>query len=281
MTAAPRRLWLCADDYGMTRGVSAAIRDLIAQGRINATSVMMPAAALTDDEVTALRKLKDDGRCAVGLHITLTAPFRPLTPSFQPLRDGAFLPLAAMLATATARRLDAASLTREIDAQIAAFTAAFDAPPDFVDGHQHVQLFPQVRDAFLHSVATHAPRAFVRQCGRTIALPARLRDRKGLLLDILSVAFRRRAARLGVATNRGFAGTYDFATTADAASLFPRFLEGLPDNSIVMCHPGHVDDDLRQLDPLTDPRAREYDYLASGAFAAELARRRFVLASGL
>ncbi len=97
-------------------------------------------------------------------------------------------------------------------------------------------------------------------------------------VDVLSVAFRRRAAHFGIATNRGFAGTYDFATPTDVATLFPRFLENLPDNSIVMCHPGHVDDDLRQLDPLTEPRAREYHYLKSGAFAGELARRGFVLA---
>lgn len=278
MTAAPRRLWLCADDYGMTRGVSAAIRELIAQGRINATSVMMPAAALTGDEIAALRRLKDDGHCVIGLHLTLTAPFRPLDPAFRPLRDGTFLPLAGMLAAATARRLDAASLTREINAQIAAFTEAFGQTPDFLDGHQHVQLFPQVRDAFLRSVATHAPKAWVRQCGRTTTLPSRLRDRKGLLLDVLSVAFRRRAARLGVATNRGFAGTYDFATTTDVATLFPRFLEDLPDDSVVMCHPGHVDDALRRLDALTDPRAREYDYLASGAFGDVLAQRGFALA---
>jgi len=278
VTSAPRRLWLCADDYGMTRGVSTAIRDLIAQGRINATSVMMPAAAPSADEIAALRKLKDGGRCAIGLHLTLTAPFRPLTPSFQPLRDGAFLPLATMLATATARRLDAASLTREIDAQIAAFATAFGQPPDFLDGHQHVQLFPQVRDAFLHAVAIHAPQAWVRQCGRATALPARLRDRKGLLLDVLSVAFRRRAAHFGIATNRGFAGTYDFATATGVAALFPRFLDGLPDGSVVMCHPGHVDDDLRRLDPLTDPRQQEYDYLASGAFADAMAQRGFALA---
>ena len=30
-------------------------------------------------------------------------------------------------------------------------------PPDFLDGHQHVHLFPQVRDAFLKVVAEGAP----------------------------------------------------------------------------------------------------------------------------
>ena len=39
--AAPRRIWLCADDYGMSPGVNRAIRELIGRGRINATSVMV------------------------------------------------------------------------------------------------------------------------------------------------------------------------------------------------------------------------------------------------
>ena len=37
---APTPLLLCADDYGLAPGVNAAIRDLIAQGRLTATSVM-------------------------------------------------------------------------------------------------------------------------------------------------------------------------------------------------------------------------------------------------
>ena len=39
--APPRRIWLCADDYGISPGVNRAIRDLIERGRLNATSVMM------------------------------------------------------------------------------------------------------------------------------------------------------------------------------------------------------------------------------------------------
>ena len=40
---AGRQIWLCADDYGISRSVNAAIRDLIVRGRINATSVMVAA----------------------------------------------------------------------------------------------------------------------------------------------------------------------------------------------------------------------------------------------
>ena len=44
---AVRRIWLCADDYGISLPVNAAIRDLIMRGRINATSVMTVAPSLT------------------------------------------------------------------------------------------------------------------------------------------------------------------------------------------------------------------------------------------
>ncbi|HVT56350.1 MAG TPA: ChbG/HpnK family deacetylase, partial [Xanthobacteraceae bacterium] len=35
-----RRIVLCADDYALSPGVSAGIRELLAAGRLNATSVM-------------------------------------------------------------------------------------------------------------------------------------------------------------------------------------------------------------------------------------------------
>ena len=54
----------------------------------------------------------------------------------------------------------------EIATQLRAFIDTFGRPPDFLDGHQHVHLFPQVRDAFLKVVAQGAPDAWVRQCGR-------------------------------------------------------------------------------------------------------------------
>ena len=53
--AAPlRRIWLCADDYGISPGVNRAIRDLIGRGRLNATSVMVVGPAIGRDEVSAL-----------------------------------------------------------------------------------------------------------------------------------------------------------------------------------------------------------------------------------
>jgi hypothetical protein len=52
----------------------------------------------------------------------------------------------------------------------------------------------------------------------------------------------------------------------------------MPDGGLVMCHPGFVDAPLKSLDPLTDLRERELDYLDSDAFPHDLARHRVALA---
>jgi predicted glycoside hydrolase/deacetylase ChbG (UPF0249 family) len=271
-----RRIWLCADDYGMSPGVNGAIRDLIARGRLNATSVMVTAPSLNRSEAIALNVLNSAAlRTAIGLHLTLTAPFRPLSAGFEPVSDGAFLPLGQTLREAFLRRLRHDALAAEIASQLRAFSDLFGRPPDFVDGHQHVQLFPQISGALLEA---RAPDAWLRQCGRLVPLGQRFGDRKGLLLDVLSVRFRRRAAALGLRTNPGFAGTYDFNAQPDFAALFPRFLERLPDGGVVMCHPGFVDAELKRLDPLTTLREQEYAYFAGDDFPAMLASRGVTLA---
>jgi len=266
--AAQRRIRLIADDYGISPAVNAAIRDLAARGRLSGTSVMMPSPSLDRAQTQALAELDAGGaRIAIGLHTTLTAPFRPLTPDFAPTQDGAFPPLATLLARAVLGRLERDKIAAEIAAQLEAFAAAFGRAPEFVDGHQHVQLLPTVRDALLAVVKQAAPHAWVRQCG---SVRRAISDPKGLVIDWLSRRFRARAAALGIRTNPAFAGTYTFEPTAQFAALFPRFLDGLPDGGVIMCHPGEVDDELRRLDPLTDLRAREYGYLAGDDFPALL-----------
>ncbi len=273
-----RRIWLCADDYGIASGVSAAIRDLVTRGRLNATSAMVVAPSFTRAEADALAALNSERpRVATGLHLTLTGPLKPLTAAYAPSANGAFLPLATTLRLAMQQRLDVAAITAEFRAQFEAFAAAFGRPPDFVDGHQHVHLFPQVRQAALEVTSWIAPQAWMRQCGSVLPLHRRLTDPKGLLIDWLSREFRARAAKLGIATNPAFAGTYAFRPKADFAALFPGFLEGLPEGSVVMCHPGHVDAELERLDPLTTLREREYTYFCSEAFVNALKARDLAL----
>jgi chitin disaccharide deacetylase len=269
-----RHITLCADDYGISPSVSGAIRDLIAKRRINATSVMVTAPTFSHAEAAALREAAGD-HAAIGLHLTLTAPFRPHAPGFAPLRHGAFLPLASMARRGLSRSLTPALLDAEIAGQFMAFRNAFGRAPDYVDGHQHIHVFPQISEALLRVTKHAAPQAWLRQCGRAVRKNL---EPKGLVLDALSRRFRRLAAEHGLRTNPAFAGTYAFRARADYAELFPDFLDGMPDGGVIMCHPGNVDAELARLDPLTDLREHEYAYFLGDAFAQLLQRRGYGLA---
>ena len=268
------RIRIVADDYGISPSVNAAIRDLIASGRINATSVMVAAPSFDREQARQLAGVSQ--RAALGLHLTLTAPFKPLSSTYAPTQDGAFLSLGRTAVAAIIGQIGAQNLEREIGAQIDAFTAAFGRPPDFIDGHQHVHLFPRIGTGLLAVMKRKAPGAWVRQCGRATGAVS-FAARKAVFLDVLSQRFRARAAAAGVITNPAFAGAYDFGSGSDFATLFASFLDRLPDGSVVMCHPGEVDAELVRLDPLTAQREREYAYFKSDAFPALLAARGLAL----
>lgn len=277
-TAPPRRIWLCADDYGLSPGVNRGIRDLIARGRLNATSVMVVGSAIDRGEINALQDaVARSPRCAIGLHVTLTAPFRPLTMHFQPLDGGMFPAFPKLLRAGLLRRIDPEIVQAELMVQLSAFAELFGRAPDFVDGHQHAQLFPGVRDAFLTAVKAAAPDAWVRQGGRNQPLARRLGAPKALVLDVLSAQFRRRALQAGMAFNAGFAGAYDFSQRPDFGALMRQFLEGLPEDGLIMCHPGFVDDILVGLDPFTTQREDEHAFLGGEHFPRLLAANKVTL----
>jgi predicted glycoside hydrolase/deacetylase ChbG (UPF0249 family) len=276
-----RRLWLCADDYGISPGVSRAIRDLIERGRLNATSVMVTGPNFSVTEARALADVAGPNRrAATGLHFTLTAPFRPASAGYRPVaRDGAFLSLARTFVLGLRRQLDPAALKAEAENQLAAFQMAFGRPPDFIDGHQHVQLLPQVSDAVLDAMQRLAPGAWIRQCGRAIPPWRGWRDPKGVLLDRLSARLRARCSTSGVPTNPAFAGTYDFKRATAYDALFGSFLQSMPDGGLVMCHPGFVDTELQRLDDFTTMREREHAFFAGDGFPEALAVHGMELAS--
>ncbi len=272
------RLRLVADDYGISPAVNRAIRDLIARGRLNATSVMVGTPSFAKAEADALAHVAA-GRAAIGLHFTLTAPLRPLSSAFRPAAaDGRFLSLRQMLARGLSRTLDGRAAAVEAEHQIDAFHAAFARLPDFIDGHQHVHLLPQVGDALLAVMKARTPAAWVRQCGRTSPFLKRGSHAKAHLLDVLSRRMKSRAAAMGVPTNPGFAGAYNFGQRLSYDAVFASFLDGLPDDGVVMCHPGFVDAELRRLDHLTDMREQEYAFFAGEKFPKLLAERGFALA---
>jgi predicted glycoside hydrolase/deacetylase ChbG (UPF0249 family) len=278
--ASSRRITLIADDYGLAPGVSLAIRQLLSAGALSGTSCMT-VGAFWPDAAGALHDLATTAgpRFELGLHLSLTGPFAPLSPQ---LRDRAgwrhFPTLAGLFRLSLGRRLPLGALSAEIEAQYAAFTDALGRPPDFIDGHQHVHLLPGVAETLgltLQSVGAR-PR-WIRRCGdharRILRRPFAA---KSFFLQALS---RRSDAVLGPLARRrnaSFCGIYDFAER-DYPALFDRWLATVPDEAVVMCHPGLVDRSLAALDPVTTAREAECRYFAGPGFRHALRRHDVAL----
>jgi len=268
-----RPIVLCADDYGLAPGVSAAIAELIAAGRLSATSCM---TTLADWRRAAapLREVVARTPADVGLHLTLTDQ-APLGHARGLAVDGRLPPLGKLLPRALARALPAASVADELRAQLDAFEDAWGAPPDYVDGHQHVHVLPAVREALIAELLRRYPagRVWVRDC---VEAPLRCLQRsesftKALFIAALGSGLRRQLRAAGIPANDGFSGLHDFATTRPFGDKMRRFLSALGPRPLLHVHPGRVDAALLACDALTTPREAELAYLASDEFARDLA----------
>ena len=271
--ASSTRIVICADDYGLTPGVSRAIRELIAARRISATSVMT-GSEFWPAEAAALRAVAGDAD--IGLHVTLTdqAPLGAM-PEFAP--GGRFPPLSAVFRAGLLHRLPLAEIEAEIERQLEAFVAHYGAPPAHIDGHHHMHQLPGVRDIVVRLATRFGHgRTWVRSCAEPMT---RIRRRgiapvKAGIIATLGPGMARCAAALSIPANVGFSGVYDFAREQrPLATLFARFLDGLGRNGLVMCHPGYADAALAGLDAMTTARETERAFFMSNAWPALLAAR--------
>jgi chitin disaccharide deacetylase len=276
--AKERVIALCADDYGLSHGVSLGILKALDAERLTAVSALVngPRWPAMGREL-----LRHCDNADVGLHFNLTLgrPLGPM-PSFAP--KGNFPPVAKVIRQALRGKLPIAEIRAEIDRQLDRFEAVMERAPDFVDGHQHVHGLPGVRDALLEALEARrlAGRAWLRNPAdgaHRIAL-RRAHARKAFAARGLTGGFRRAAKRHGFAMNDGFAGFSDFNPGKDYARSFETYLRAPGRRHLVMCHPGHVDDELKSLDPVTITREQELAFLLSPQLPELLAKRGFRLA---
>lgn len=263
---------LIADDYAMTTGVSRGIVRLLEQGRLSGAGAMTGMPAWKGWH-SAFRGFAGERELGLHLNLTLGAPLTRM-PGLAP--SGRLPTIGGLAARALTFRLDRDELRAEIAAQLDAFEQAMDRRPDFVDGHQHAHGLPGVRSALLAELAERypeGPRPWLRRAGDK---PDRILARggevtKALAVTGLSMGFSRAARRAGFRTNEGFAGFSAFDPAADYAAAFPAFLKAPGSTHLVMCHPGEVDEELRQLDPAVESRENELAFLAGDEFPGVVA----------
>jgi predicted glycoside hydrolase/deacetylase ChbG (UPF0249 family) len=276
--AKDRIIALCADDYGLSHGVSVGILEALDAGRLTAVSALVNGSRWPAMGRALLRHCQN---ADVGLHFNLTLG-RSLgfMPKFAPI--GTFPSVSEVIRLAMRRKLPMDEIRAEIDRQLDRFEAVMERRPDFVDGHQHVHVLPGIREALLEAMMARnlAGRAWVRDASddlhRIVLRGAHAR--KALAVRALSSGFQRAANWRGFAVNDGFSGFSDFDPGKDYAKAFETYLRAPGRRHLIMCHPGHVDEELKAQDPVTITREQELAFLLSPRFPEMLEKRGLKLA---
>jgi len=257
---------LCADDFALSPGVSRGIIDALDAGRLSAVSVMTTRPSWPKG-ARELRRFK--AKADIGLHLNLTLG-KPLGTMPTLAVSGRLPEIRCLVKAARARRLPEAEIAKEILRQLDSFCEHFGAFPAFIDGHQHVQILPQIRSLLFTCLEERglAGKVWLRT---SFDRPSRILWRgievgKALAVAWLARGFEAEAAARGFPANEGFAGFSAFDARRNYAADFGRYLRAPGQRHLIMCHPGYCDDELVAADPVTLSRERELEFLLSPAF---------------
>ena len=261
-----KRLILCADDFAVHQPASQGIARLAAAGCISATSAMVLAPRWAAD-APLLHDLR--GRIDVGLHLDWTSAFA--------VAAGHGLSLGGAMAKAVMGGFNRDAARVVVERQLDAFEAQWKAPPDHVDGHQHVQQFAGIREALVTALALRYPDR--KPYLRVSRAPAGQADFKSRTIAAMGANAIDKIATYACLTGvSALSGIYDFSGTAERyGQRMKAWLQTSPDHTIIMCHPALS---AEPGDSIGAARAREFAYLSSDDFSAALTQARVRLARG-
>ena len=257
-----RRLALCADDFGAAPNITEAVLALAAANRLTAVSCLVNGACWGRD-AASLGPL--GARLEAGLHFNLTegAPLSPALRTVWPRLPS----LRALLVRAHLGALPLAAIRAELDAQLQAFGNALGRAPAYIDGHQHVHDLPGVRELVCDAVERAAPPPAVRNTGRIVGPGDAFK--RSVIEATGGRALQRLLRARGIAHNAALSGVYGFDTPSYRLRMQAWLAALPPEGALLFCHPGASAGSARD-DPISAARQREFAYLGSDEFAADL-----------
>ena len=232
-----RLLIVNADDYGLTRGVSRGILDAHRDGIVTSTSVLTLGPAYPK----VSEWLADEPDLGIGVHLAAVGEDPPLlSPSEIPTLFGRGGRLChtygEFVARTVAGRVDPEDLRREFTAQLQ-LVQELGLTITHLDAHQHLQLWPSVRDVVL---------ALAIRFGIPAVRVPRYRSLKpaGIGVTVLGRRLARRAGAAGLHHPLDAVGI-ECAGCVDAARLplvLSRLAAGGKRSVELTVHPGEGDD---------------------------------------
>ncbi len=263
-----KKLVFCADDFALHGAASEGIAALAQKGCITATSVMVLSPRWPTD-VKLLEPLR--AQIDVGLHLDWTSEFA--------INAGHGMSLPQTLLSAWLRKIKPAQAKPVIEHQLNNFEQVWQAPPDFVDGHQHVQQFPGIREALVQTLAERYGNTGTRPYVRISQLPPLQADFKASVIAAMGAEPLRRLARLkGLPCAPALSGVYDFSDgPIRYGQRMHDWLRTSPEGTILMCHPAQS---IEAHDTIGRARVCEYRYLAGAEFQKQLKARNIQLSRG-
>ncbi len=248
-----KKITLCADDYALNEAVSDAILELIEAKRLSAVSCMVNYEywPIYAEKLKYLSNKNID----IGLHFDLTQLLQSLGWSFNQLIINACL-----------GRIDRDKITKALQDQLDSFEAMLARQPDFVDGHQHIHIFPFIRECFLRVLAQRYTKKlpYIRSSRPDIYGESFV---KKIILRILGARFSQQASISGFSLPSQFLGVYSLRP-GNFPTYFKHWLMQASDRSLIMCHPGHTSHDAS--DPVRQARVCEFNYFCSDDFLKDL-----------
>ena len=260
-----RTLCVCADDYGMTDGISSGILRLARARRIGAISCITTGVSWKH---AAKRLSGVPDSIDIGLHLNLTEG-RPVSTALA--AHWREMPrLSTLIVRAHLGMLPRAELRDELKAQVLRFVNGVGRAPRFIDGHQHVHHLPGIRDILLEVAAGMRPAPALRNTGRLLG-PG-FASKRWLIEKTGGRALQTQLLAHGFAHNPALLGSYDFVQQ-DYRSLVQQWLAELPpEGGLLFCHPGEHDAANGGIhDAIAASRMRELAYLQSAEFDVDLA----------
>jgi chitin disaccharide deacetylase len=246
-----RQLIVNADDFGLTKRVSAAIVDAHRHGIVSSTTLMANGGAFQEAAALSLQV----PHLGIGAHLNLSEgePVSPALriPSLVDARGRLYLTPGRLWKGIASRRVSLADVERELQAQIVKIQRA-GILPTHLDGHKHVHVLPGVSDTVIRLAREFSIPSVRCPVEEPPALSDLIEGRRsghaaifkqylvGRGVSAFARRFRQRLAEAGLHCPTYFYGLSctGFLNTRRIQEVLSRLQEG---TSELMCHPGYAD----------------------------------------